>query len=137
VTEQLDEAECWRLIGTEAIGRLAYNGRYGPMVLPVMHKVFDESIVFRTPASTFTEEDLRTGIADAEYQVVFETDRFDPDSYEGWTIRVLGAAHHVDTEDERTAIVNAVGIEPWPQGGLEHFIRIKPTRVGGRRVHQA
>ena len=35
---------------------------------------------------------------DAEYQVVVEVDRVDPDSREAWVVLVRGTAHHVDTE---------------------------------------
>jgi len=57
---------------------LIYNSRYGPVALPSEDKIHDGSIVFRTYQVTFTEEDLRTGIAHAEYQVVVEADQVDP-----------------------------------------------------------
>ncbi len=38
-------------------------------MLPVLYKLYEGSVVFHTLADTFTEEDLRTGIANAEYQV--------------------------------------------------------------------
>jgi hypothetical protein len=63
VVEQLDEAACLELLSTERIGRLIYNSRYGPVALPSEYKMHDGSIVFRTYRVTFTEEDLRTGIA--------------------------------------------------------------------------
>jgi hypothetical protein len=77
VAERLDEAECLRLLGTGGIGRLIYNSRYGPTALPVEYKMHDGSVVFRADQDTFTEEDLRTGIAHAEYQVAFEIDQMD------------------------------------------------------------
>src|SRR5712671_2735713 len=97
VVEQLDEAACLELLSAGRIGRLIYNSRYGPVALPSEYKMQDGSIVFRTYRVTFTEEDLRTGIAQAEYQVVVEVDQVDPEAHEGWVMLVRGTAHHVDT----------------------------------------
>ena len=48
VTQELDAAECLRLVAGQQIGRVAYNGQLGPMVLPVKYRLFGDSIVFRT-----------------------------------------------------------------------------------------
>ena len=133
VVEPLDESECLQLIGAGRIGRLAYTGRYGPTVLPVVYKLHEGSIVFHTFQDTFTEEDLRTGIAYAEYQVAFEIDQFVLEPLDGWTVQVVGPAHHVDTEAERASIISA-GAEPWPEAEYEHLVRVQPTRIGGRRT---
>lgn len=81
--ECLDENECLELIGAGRLGRLAYTGRFGPTMLPVLYKLHEGSMVFRTLQDTFTEEDLRTGIAYAEYQVAFEVDQYDPEPSKG------------------------------------------------------
>ena len=78
------------LLSTGRIGRLIYNSRYGPVALPSEYKIHEGSIVFRTYRVTFTEEDLRTGIAHAEYQVVVEVDQTDPEAREGWVVLVRG-----------------------------------------------
>jgi nitroimidazol reductase NimA-like FMN-containing flavoprotein (pyridoxamine 5'-phosphate oxidase superfamily) len=132
VLERLDESECLQLIGAGRVGRLAYTGRSGPTVLPVLYKLYEGSVVFHTLADTFTEEDLRTGIANAEYQVAFEVDQYDPETLEGWVVLVVGSAHHVDTEAERASIINA-GADPWPETESEHLVRVQPTRISGRR----
>ena len=85
---------------------------------------------------TFTEEDLRTGIAHAEYQVVMEVDQVDPDAREAWVVLVRGMAHHVDTEAERASIGN-VGLESWVEGEPEHFIRVVPISIAGQRLRPA
>ena len=133
--ERLDERECLRLIGTRRFGRVAYTGRFGPTVLPVLYKLHEASVVFHTFHDTFTEEDLRTGIAHAEYQVAFEIDDIDQVAREGWSVLVHGPAHHMDSEAERAA-VRASGVEPWPGGEREHAIRITPRRITGRRLRR-
>jgi nitroimidazol reductase NimA-like FMN-containing flavoprotein (pyridoxamine 5'-phosphate oxidase superfamily) len=132
VVEHLDEDECLRLIGARRLGRLAYTSLFGTTVLPVMYKLHEKSIVFHTLPDSFTEEDLRTGIANAEYQVAFEIDQFDTETLEGWFVLALGSAHHVDTEAERASIISA-GADPWPEAESQHLIRVYPTRISGRR----
>ena len=134
VAEFLDESECLRLIGAAVVGRVGYTSRYGPAVMPVKYKLHEGSIVFH--ALPAVEEDLRTGIADAEYQVAFEVDQFDPDTLDGWTVHVRGSAHHVDTETERASITSAE-VDPWPKAESEHIMRVLPNSIIGRRIHRA
>lgn len=135
MVERLDEAQCLRLIEAGGIGRLAYSGRYGLTVIPVNYKMFEGTVVFRTTQGGSTDEDLRTGIADAEYSVAFEIDDLDPAVREGWSVLIHGSAHHVDTEEERAAVSQA-GVDPWPGGQRELFFRITPTRITGRSLRQ-
>jgi nitroimidazol reductase NimA-like FMN-containing flavoprotein (pyridoxamine 5'-phosphate oxidase superfamily) len=136
VIENPDENECLRLLGAGRVGRVAYAGRRGPMVLPVVYKLYEGSIVFHALQGTFMEEDLRTGIAHADYQVAFEIDQIDPDARGGWTVLIVGSAHHVDTEAERASIINA-GANPWPRHEAEsvHLVRVQPVHIRGRRSY--
>jgi nitroimidazol reductase NimA-like FMN-containing flavoprotein (pyridoxamine 5'-phosphate oxidase superfamily) len=136
VAERLDEAECMKLLSTRRIGRLVYTSRYGPVALPSEYKIHNGAIVFRTYRTTFTEEDLRTGIAHAEYQVVVEADQSDPEAREGWMVHVRGTAHHLDTEAERASIAG-IGLKSWLEGEPEHFIRVDPISVTGQRIRPA
>jgi nitroimidazol reductase NimA-like FMN-containing flavoprotein (pyridoxamine 5'-phosphate oxidase superfamily) len=135
IVEELTEAESLRLITQAQIGRIGFSGRFGPTVLPVNFKVLDGSVVFRTEAGSPLGEDLRTGIADAEYKVAFEIDEIDPAKLSGWSVLIQGAAHYVDDEKERAAVLKAC-VEPWVGGERELYLRIKPTRISGRRVRR-
>jgi Pyridoxamine 5'-phosphate oxidase len=135
VVELLGEAECWELLATGGLGRLVYNNRYGLTALPVVYIVAGRSIVLGTWDPILFDEDLRTGIAQAEYQVAVEADQIDVDAREGWIVLVRGAAHHLDTEAERAPFIDA-GLEPWIGGVAAHFIRVKPTGVWGNRTHR-
>jgi hypothetical protein len=128
--EELDEAECLRLISPGGIGRIAYSGRTGVTVLPVNYQLHQGAIVFRTAQDSPLDEDLRTGIANAEYKVGFEIDDFDLAAREGWSVLIQGSAHHVDSGPERAVALEA-GVEPWPGGDREQFLRILPTRISG------
>ena len=134
--EELDEAECLRLIASGGVGRIGYSGRYGPTVMPVNYRLYEGTIVFRTAQDSATDEDLRTGIANAEFKVAFEIDDFDTAARTGWSVLIQGSAHHVESEAERAAVAGA-GVDPWAGGDRQLFLRIIPTRVTGRRVRHA
>ena len=133
VVAELDEAECLRLVAGQEVGRIAYNGRFGPMVLPVNYRLFEGSIVFRTAEGSAMDEDLTTGIADAEYLIAFEIDELYPARREGWTVLIHGSAHHVTDEDERTSVART-GVTPWAGGARDLYMRIRPTHIAGRRI---
>jgi nitroimidazol reductase NimA-like FMN-containing flavoprotein (pyridoxamine 5'-phosphate oxidase superfamily) len=133
VIQDLDEAECLGLVAGQEVGRIAYNGRFGPMVLPVNYRLFEGSIVFRTAQGSTVDEDLTTGIADAEYLIAFEIDELYPDRKEGWTVLIHGSAHHVTDEDERSTLAQT-GVTPWTGDARDLYMRIRPTHIGGRRI---
>ena len=130
---ELDEAECLRLIAQGEIGRIAYLSRFGPAVLPVNYKLYDNAIVFRTARRSALDEDLQTGIAGGDYMVAFEIDDIDTARRQGWSVLIQGPAHHVESEVERESATRA-GVQPWAGGERELFIRIVPTRITGRRI---
>ncbi len=136
VLEHLDEGECIRLIAPGGIGRLCFAGQYDLTVLPVNYVLHGGAILFRTAPEGTTDEDLRTGIAHAEYRVAFEVDDFDSETREGWSVLVQGPAHHMDSDEERAAAA-AIGLQTWAGGDRDHFIRISPARVTGRRIRRS
>lgn len=133
--DELSEDECRILISPGGVGRIAYSGRFGLTVLPVNYQVFEDTIVFRTALDSPMGEDLRSGIANAEYKVAFEIDELDNSERTGWSVLIQGAAHHVDSDTEHGS-VRASGVEPWAGGTKEHYIRIVPSRITGRRIRQ-
>jgi nitroimidazol reductase NimA-like FMN-containing flavoprotein (pyridoxamine 5'-phosphate oxidase superfamily) len=133
--EQMDEAECLRLISGGGVGRIAYSGQFGLAVLPVSYKLLEGSIVVRTPLGSSTDEDLRTGIRGADFRVTFEIDQVGNDAQQGWFVVIQGPAHHVDAHDDR--------LHAWQRGSRssdwrapEHFVRITPAVIVGRRLRQ-
>ena len=136
VIEELDEAESLRLISAGGIGRIAYQSRFGPAVLPVNYKWYDGAVVFRTARHSALDEDLQTGIAGGDYLVAFEIDEYDLAERQGWSVLIQGPAHHVESAAERAAATEA-GVQPWASGERELFVRILPHRVTGRRIKPA
>jgi nitroimidazol reductase NimA-like FMN-containing flavoprotein (pyridoxamine 5'-phosphate oxidase superfamily) len=136
VLERLGEAEALALLAGGGLGRLVYTSRYGPAALPVLYTIDQGSIVLGTWDPVLFDEDLRTGIAQAEYHVAVEADQIDVDAREGWFVLVQGAAHHLDTEAERAPFIDA-GLEPWVEGVPAHFIRVNPTSIWGNCTRRA
>jgi nitroimidazol reductase NimA-like FMN-containing flavoprotein (pyridoxamine 5'-phosphate oxidase superfamily) len=135
VIEELDEDQCLNLISGGGIGRIAYASRFGPAVLPVNYALRNGAVVFRTAAHGPLDEDLRTGIADADYKVAFEIDDIDTAAQRGWSVLIQGPAHHVTGAEEEA--VRQAGVESWAPGPRELFVRIVPSRITGRRVGPA
>ena len=123
--EELDEAESLRLISAGGIGRIAYQSRFGPAVLPVNYRWHDGAVVFRTTRHSALDEDLQTGISGGDYLVAFEIDEIDEPGRQGWSVLIQGPAHHVESEEARARAEQA-GVEPWPAGERELFLRIVP-----------
>jgi nitroimidazol reductase NimA-like FMN-containing flavoprotein (pyridoxamine 5'-phosphate oxidase superfamily) len=135
--EQLDEAECLRLISGGGVGRIAYSSRMGLAVLPVSYKMLDGSIVVRAPLGSTLDEDLRTGIRGADYKVTFEIDQVGKDTeegwFDGWFVVIQGPAHHVDSHDDCLWAWRRAP-QPADWRTREHFVRITPSLIVGRRV---
>jgi nitroimidazol reductase NimA-like FMN-containing flavoprotein (pyridoxamine 5'-phosphate oxidase superfamily) len=134
VTDELSQDQCLDLAATAEVGRIAYHGRYGLEVVPVNYRLHEQAIVFRTAVAGTIGEDLRTGIANADYHVAFEIDAIDKTRREGWSVLIQGPAHHIDDPAER-ALLQQADVQPWPGGEHEQFIRITPARITGRRLH--
>ncbi|HEY1699611.1 MAG TPA: pyridoxamine 5'-phosphate oxidase family protein [Trebonia sp.] len=136
VIEELGEDECLRLISSGGVGRIAYTSRFGPAVLPVNYRIADGALVFRTAEHGALDEDLRTGIEGAEYRVAFEIDEIDQAGRLGWSVLLVGPAHHV-TDAERAGLGEAGDVTSWAPGDRELLVRIVPSRITGRRITAA
>ena len=87
---ELDEAESLKLVSRGGIGRIAYQSRFGPAVLPVNYKWHGGAVVFRTTRHSALDEDLQTGIAGGDYLVAFEVDAIDEIGRQGWSVLIQG-----------------------------------------------
>ncbi|MEV4165886.1 pyridoxamine 5'-phosphate oxidase family protein [Nonomuraea dietziae] len=128
--EVLEEDECLRLVSPGGIGRVAFGGQRGPTVLPVNYRFVDGAVVFRTAYGGPMDEDLRTGLEGVEIKVGFEVDRIDEARREGWSVLIQGPAHHVEPDE-----IPQVSVTPWAGGERELYIRIVPSQITGRRIH--
>lgn len=124
----LDRHECLVLLRWEPIARLAVAapGR-APEVVPINFVLDGETIVFRSDAG---EKLARL----QDQPVSVQADRFDWFRRIGWSVLAQGVAHEI----ERTE-VEALDLDAWAAGPKEHFVRVVPDSITGRRLllHQA
>ncbi|MDH2425378.1 pyridoxamine 5'-phosphate oxidase family protein [Sphaerisporangium sp. TRM90804] len=130
--EELGEEECLALISPGGIGRVAFGGAPGPTVLPVNYRVLDGAIVFRTRTGGAMDEDLRSGIRGLDIKIAFEVDDIDAAEHRGWSVLIQGPAHHM-SKDEVAALPGSAA-HPWAGGDRDHYVRIIPMRITGRRI---
>ncbi|MGW6914397.1 helix-turn-helix domain-containing protein [Kitasatospora sp. NPDC054939] len=124
---RLTEDECWDLLGTHGIGRIALSGDGAPLVVPVNFRIHRRTVVVRTaPGSPVAGAWGRP--------VSFQVDRFDDRLHNGWSVLVEGSGHRVMDESERREVEEVPGSEPWAGGPRDLWLRIVPDRVTGRRI---
>jgi nitroimidazol reductase NimA-like FMN-containing flavoprotein (pyridoxamine 5'-phosphate oxidase superfamily) len=125
--QELTRAECFELLATEPLGRVAVVDDRGPVVFPV-HFVLDRhTVVFRTGAGT------KLSAASLGRRVSFEADRADPATRTGWSVLVRGEAVEVTDRAELTRL-RALPLEMWAPGSRAHYVRILPSVLTGRRI---
>jgi len=127
VLEELSRAECLRLLATAEIGRISYTRQALPVVEPVNFALHDGAIVIRTDAGGKLAAATRRAV------VAFEADDLDPVLRSGWSVTVIGRCEEV-TEAGDVAGLDQLGLESWAPGTRNHFIRIVPAIVTGRRL---
>ncbi|MGW4423910.1 helix-turn-helix domain-containing protein [Streptosporangium sp. NPDC004631] len=132
--EGLSADECLRLISPGGVGRVAYDGPSGPVILPVDYVVHGGAVLLRTAFGGSPDRNPRTGVKGAGFEAAFEVDRIDEVDRRGWSVLVQGTAHHISSGPEQVA-VTAADVEPWAGGERELRIRIVPAEISGRRIH--
>ena len=128
--EELSRAECLRLLRSRSLGRVAYTDHALPAIAPVNYAVDGDTVVFRTATGTR----LAAGTRDAV--VAFEVDESDPVQRWGWSVVVVGVASEVLRTSAGLRAVE-LALAPWAAGERNHFVRITPTFVSGRRINRA
>jgi hypothetical protein len=124
-TAQLPVEECWRLLRSASVGRLAVWVQDHPEIFPINYKVHQESLVFRTGAGTKLASALGKMVA-------LEADGADTDAGVAWSVVVKGSATALPNTPELLASVGHL-LFPWETGRKDHFLRIVPEEVTGRR----
>jgi nitroimidazol reductase NimA-like FMN-containing flavoprotein (pyridoxamine 5'-phosphate oxidase superfamily) len=125
---ELDEAECWELVGAAEVGRVAYVDERGPMVVPLTFVSSEGSVLFRV--APYSE--VARHLPDA--QAALEVDDIDYFTRTGWSVVLRGRVETV-ASDDLSAL--EAGPTPWPEGQRTLHLRLTPDRVTGRRLLEA
>ena len=129
--EELSESECWALLRTVDVGRLATSTTEGGVeVFPVNHIVDQGSLVFRTALGT-----KLTHALDAA-EVAFEADNaartYGEQLDDPWSVVIHGTAELI-TNDTDLFDSFELNVRPWHISSKPYFVRLVPTGVSGRR----
>jgi len=118
--------ECWRLLASVSVGRVAMQTAEGLVVVPVNCAVDSGEVVFRT-----AEGGLLGQAADWGRTVAFQADRFDETAREGWSVLVRGQLRRAG-EAEAAGLAQLVA--PWAGGERNVVGRIAASDISGRRI---
>jgi uncharacterized protein len=125
--EKLSRDECMRLVRSVPVGRIVYTRQALPAVELVNFALVDGDIVIRTSAEGKLAAATRGAV------VAFEADCVDLGGHAGWSVTMVGQARAV-TDGEETRCLERIALTSWVPGQRDHFIRISPAIVNGRRV---
>lgn len=123
---ELTTEECYRLLATTHLGRLALSHRAMPVVLPVSAVLHGHRIVIQTTAGSILE--AATGCP----VVAFEADDIEPRTCAGWSVVVTGHMRVVTDPVTRLMYENSPSF-PTITSQQRHFLTVTPGLVSGRR----
>jgi hypothetical protein len=115
----IPEEECWELLGSASVGRVALSIHALPAILPVQYYLDGRRLAVCLGHRGLPERSLNAVIA-------FAADAIDPASRSGWSIQVQGRSStpgplRVDTDCG------------WPTAG--QIVQLEPQTISGYRIH--
>ncbi|WP_159616651.1 pyridoxamine 5'-phosphate oxidase family protein [Arthrobacter zhaoguopingii] len=125
-TEVLSADECWRLLRTASVARLALCVEGRPEIFPVNIQVDHGTVVFRTSEGT------KARAAIDEAPIAVEADGLDDGGRKAWSVVIKGIAATISTTKELLDTVD-LPVHPWESGRKDRFVRVTPEGVTGRR----
>jgi len=124
---QMSRDECLQLMKSVPVGRIVYTRQALPAVELVNFAVDNGDIILRTDHSGKLAAATRGAV------VAFEADSLDYDRHVGWSVTIVGQSQEVTDPDE-VGRLEQIGLRPWAPGERQHFIRIRPGILNGRRL---
>ncbi len=125
--EILDESECWELLKSKEVGRVAISIANKPDIFPVNYKLDNKAIYIHTaPGTKLAAAILGSGVA-------FEIDDLDESHSQGWSVVVHGTGSEVEGVE---AVMDADDLEirPWAEAERLRYLRIDIEDISGRRI---
>jgi hypothetical protein len=118
----ISDQECWNLLATASVGRLAVSVRALPMILPVQYYLDNHDITACLGHHELPERSLNEAI------VAFAADSIDPRTRAGWSVEIQGRSVmpkvRFDTACGRPGAAQVVRIEPATMTG--HWVQLCP-----------
>jgi len=121
--EEIPRAECLALLAARGVGRIAVAvPEAAPLVVPVNYVLDGEAVVFRSGPGSKLRALRGTPVS-------FQLDEIDGARHTGWSVLVRGRAYettHWETEH--------VDVRPWVPTDRDHWVRVVPESITGRRI---
>ncbi|MDT5338667.1 MAG: uncharacterized protein QOD90_4172 [Mycobacterium sp.] len=121
---ELSEDECWYLLASRTLGRLATVVAGQPEIFPVNFLVQRPTVLFRTAEG----RKLLSAVIDE--RVAFEVD--DHDFEVGWSVVVKGRAD-VMSDSADLEMAERAQLLSWTPSVKQHYVRIRVAEITGRR----
>ena len=128
--DNLEPRDCWNLLNSAKVGRLALVVAGRPEIFPVNHVVAHGAVVFRSAPGT------KLAAIRGRTPVAFEVDGLDVDTGVAWSVVILGHAVRV-AEDNEIQEAAALPIFPWHDTAKNWFVRVHADEISGRRFTAA
>lgn len=123
---ELTPRECWDLLASSEVGRLAVCLGDAPEIFPVNYVVANGTIVLRTAPG------LKHVAARLNELVAFEVDGVDREARIAWSVVLKGRARDITAENE-VEFARTLPLRPMHGGAKNMFVRLEPESVTGRR----
>ena len=120
----MNEQECWELLRSTPIGRVAMTIGDEVEVFPVNYEIRGDSLYIRTAEGT-----KLFGIALGR-PVAFEIDDWDDEA--GWSVIAKCSAHQLDHAYEIKE-AEQLGLTRWVPDSRDVLVRLTPIKITGRR----
>lgn len=120
--EHLDVDECWRLLRTTSVGRLAVSVSDLPEIFPVNYVVANGSLLFRTAPGA------KLAHVAVNKQIAFEADGMRGDSV--WSVVVKGTARILQKQSEIDAAEELL-LHPMLSTDKFTFVEISASETTG------
>jgi uncharacterized protein len=124
---QMSRDECLQLMASVPVGRIIYTRQALPAVELVNFTLDNGDIIIRTGHSGKLAAATRGAV------VAFEADSLDTERHVGWSVTAIGHSQEVTDPDE-IGRLKQIGLRSWVPGEPDHFIRISPGILNGRRL---
>lgn len=128
---KLSADECWALVRSAPVGRLAVVVDGRPDIFPVNHVVQREAVLFRTAQGSKLD-------ACIDQPVAYELDGFDTATGDAWSVVIKGTARELRERDDLIRAMR-LPITPWQSEPKPRIVQIDPDTgplaVTGRRFH--
>lgn len=123
-TSLLSEQDCWELLRSQRVGRVAFTVNALPAILPVRYRLMDWFVVF------FTDVELTLFKAMANAVIAFGVDEVSADAEPVWSVTAVGQSYSVTEEGVLDDIRGDWQLDV-PAGS--RLMAFRPDFISGRR----